>query len=75
MISLKDEIWKDIPNYKGLYQVSNYGRIKSLSRIINHKSAGKVISKEKILKIKNSNIVKNCKSIRNKAGGYIWKYE
>ena len=24
-----DEIWKDIPNYEGLYQISNYGRIKS----------------------------------------------
>lgn len=24
------EIWKDIPNYEGLYQVSNLGRIKSL---------------------------------------------
>ena len=24
------EIWKDIPDYKGLYQVSNLGRIKSL---------------------------------------------
>lgn len=24
------EIWKDIPNYEGLYQVSNLGRIRSL---------------------------------------------
>ena len=26
------EIWKDIPNYEGLYQASNLGRIKSLKR-------------------------------------------
>lgn len=26
------EIWKDIPEYKGKYQVSNLGRVKSLSR-------------------------------------------
>ncbi|MBW1620086.1 NUMOD4 domain-containing protein [Lactiplantibacillus plantarum] len=26
------EIWKDIPGYEGLYQVSNYGRVKSLFR-------------------------------------------
>lgn len=26
------EIWKDIPNYEGLYQVSNLGRIKSIGR-------------------------------------------
>jgi hypothetical protein len=24
------EIWKDIPNYEGLYQVSNLGRVKSI---------------------------------------------
>jgi len=41
------EIWKCIPNYEGLYEVSNTGRIKSLSGklIINGK-----ISKEIILK-------------------------
>ena len=27
------EIWKDIPSYEGLYQVSNSGNIKSLPRI------------------------------------------
>ena len=26
------EIWENIPNYEGLYQVSNLGRIKSLAR-------------------------------------------
>ena len=26
------EIWKDIPNYAGIYQVSNIGRVKSLMR-------------------------------------------
>ena len=35
------EIWKDIEGYKGLYQVSNLGRVKSL----NYKRTGK----EKIL--------------------------
>ena len=29
-----EEIWKDIPGYEGKYQVSNMGRVKSLSRII-----------------------------------------
>ena len=28
------EIWKDIRGYEGLYQVSNYGRVKSLPRTI-----------------------------------------
>lgn len=26
-----DEIWKDVPGYKGRYQVSNFGRVKSLN--------------------------------------------
>ena len=26
------EIWKYIKNYEGLYQVSNYGKVKSLPR-------------------------------------------
>ena len=29
----KKEIWKDIIGYEGLYQVSDLGNIKSLSRI------------------------------------------
>lgn len=24
------EVWKDIKGYEGLYQISNYGRVKSL---------------------------------------------
>lgn len=28
----KEEIWKDIHGYEGLYQISNLGRVKSLSR-------------------------------------------
>jgi hypothetical protein len=29
------EEWKDIKEFEGLYQVSNYGRVKSLKRILN----------------------------------------
>ena len=32
IIDLPNEIWKDIPNYEGLYSVSNYGRILSHPR-------------------------------------------
>lgn len=44
------EIWKDIPEYEGLYQVSNFGRVKSLSRIIIYKDGRKRTFPEKILK-------------------------
>jgi hypothetical protein len=33
VIDFKEEIWKDIERYEGLYQVSNLGRVKSLSRL------------------------------------------
>jgi hypothetical protein len=44
-----EEIFKEIPGYEGVYQVSNLGRVKSLPRkVCNHQ--GCHISKEKILK-------------------------
>ena len=42
------EIWKDIPDYEGLYQVSDLGRIKSVSRLSQGKS--KRTLQEKIIK-------------------------
>jgi len=44
------EIYKDIPNYEGLYQVSNLGNVKSLARV---SSMGRNL-KEKILTPINS---------------------
>lgn len=43
------EIYKDIPNYKGLYQVSNFGNVKSLQRTAYHYKGGFRIIKERIL--------------------------
>ena len=31
---MKQEIWKDIKGYEGFYQVSNFGRIRSVDRRI-----------------------------------------
>lgn len=45
-----EEIWKDVPSYKGIYQASNLGRIKSLERIVFNKRKFFFIKKEKILK-------------------------
>lgn len=28
-----EEIWKDVPDYEGLYQISNLGRIKSMEKV------------------------------------------
>ena len=27
-------VWKDIKGYEGLYQVSNFGRVKSVERVV-----------------------------------------
>lgn len=35
---MEQEIWKPIPGYEGLYEVSNLGRIRSLDRIIIRKN-------------------------------------
>lgn len=35
------EIWKDVKDFEGLYQVSNLGRVKSIKRIVNYKEDSK----------------------------------
>lgn len=44
------EIWKEVPNYNGIYLVSNLGRVKSIDQEINCKRNKKRIHKGKILK-------------------------
>lgn len=53
LTSLKNEIWKDIEGYEGLYQISNYGRVKSLERRVKQFNRFKECNKkinERILK-------------------------
>ena len=45
-----EEIWKPIPGYEGLYEVSNMGRVKSLERDIVDSIGRKYTIKERILK-------------------------
>lgn len=49
------EIYKDIIGYEGLYQVSNFGNIKSLSRKISSKNNSFRITREFILSKKETN--------------------
>lgn len=37
-LELATEEWRDITGYEGLYQVSNLGRIKSLSKVIMYRN-------------------------------------
>lgn len=44
------EMWKDIENYIGLYQVSNYGNVKSLSKKSGNCFRGEILLKQKTTK-------------------------
>lgn len=55
--NLPNEIWKPVVGYENLYQVSSYGRIKSLPRRVKC-SQGKRLTNEKILSTKVS-----CKKV------------
>lgn len=55
------EIWKDIPNYEGHYQISNFGRVKSLDRYIISKNGRRIFKKGSIQKLQNN------------GNGYIYK--
>ena len=46
-----EEIWRDIKGFKGYYQVSNFGKIKSLFRYVRVKNGFRSVP-EKILKPK-----------------------
>lgn len=52
------EIWKDVPGYEGLYQVSNLGNVKSLNY---NKTGNEKILKQKIRKNTNYLVVCLCK--------------
>lgn len=48
---MEKEIWKDIPGYEGLYQVSTLGRIKSVDRYITYNNGREVFTKGKMLSL------------------------
>lgn len=45
----QEEIWKDIEDYEGLYQVSSLGRVKSLERFVDDGKGGTRLVKGRIL--------------------------
>ena len=46
---MEQEIWKDIEGYEGKYQVSNCGRVKSLSRFVERKGQPPTYLSERII--------------------------
>lgn len=63
--SLEGEVWKDIPNYEELYQVSNFGRVRSLPRTMgeNTKSnKGSILAESFCIGYKQVSLTKDGKS-------------
>jgi hypothetical protein len=52
--SFEGEVWKDVEGYEGIYQISNYGRVKSLERNIKRSDGGSFYFAQRILKYKKS---------------------
>lgn len=44
------EVWKDVPGFEGSYEVSSYGRVKSLRRVVIRENRRPLSIKERILK-------------------------
>lgn len=45
------EIWKPVIGYYGLYEVSNFGRVRSLDHYVKHGKGGLALKKGKILRL------------------------
>lgn len=43
------EIWKEIPGYEGMYQVSNLGNVRAMEHLVNSKGGSKRVSPAKLL--------------------------
>ena len=48
------EVWVDVPEYEGHYQVSNLGRVRSLDRIVTHKNGAKHFKEGQIQKLQDN---------------------
>ena len=83
----EQEEWRDIKGFEGLYQVSNMGRVKSLSRIVRagknkqRRMNGKVLAVFESMKValretgvNKVTISMVCRGKRKIGGGYIWRY-
>ena len=68
LILISMEIWKDVIEYEGLYQVSNLGQVKSLDRLANHAKGGLRIFKGKILKSRIDSLGKYTRVSLSKFG-------
>ena len=85
-----EEIWKDVVGYEGLYEVSNFGNVRSLFRykkqlkwdVANNRYAGEFIKEWPSAKdattelgYESNHICECCKNKRKTSNGFRWKYK
>lgn len=61
-----NELWKDIPNYEGIYQISNLRKIKRLKRM----NKGKLLHEKEMKFSKNGNYDVVCLTKDGKTKNY-----
>lgn len=47
---MKEEIWRDVPNYEHLYEVSNLGNVRSLNKFVKTRGNGRRLIVGRVLK-------------------------
>jgi hypothetical protein len=62
LANLPNEKWKDVPGFEGSYKISNFGRVKSLKRLLNSSRGKAYMTEAKILK--NQLAIKLNKTIK-----------
>lgn len=50
------EVWRNIEEFKGLYQISNLGRVKSIDRMITYRTGIKRFTRGKILTVSKNKL-------------------
>ena len=65
---METEIWKPVVGYEGFYDVSNWGRVKSLTRVIVQGNGKRITVKERILKTAVQNRGYEFVSLSNSSG-------
>lgn len=67
------EIWKNVKDYEGIYQVSNFGNVKSLKRHIKNGYSGRWVDEKILKKQKNKEgyLVISLNKCNNRKLGFI----
>lgn len=61
------EIWKDIKGYEGIYQISNYGNVRSLDRYVSYEGSNQFHKRKHVVRFVEGRKI-NLRATRN---GYI----